>query len=302
VPSEAPALPTAQRTGDFEVGPKVTPPNIASAPSEPVRPKSALTTETAHTLAEARGPARRLEFLDRCDAALEGRRPLPARPEEVENLPPSLQTDLRALDAMDHLRAEVGSPWSKDPDTARLKHDLDDLRAALPDDELPERFRAALADKAARDGRPEVARVLRDLKAPPPAKPAEPPGLELPLPEGPGQGTAAPPREKLGADLPSLEEEAARTDRLIRQRSRTALREQRGAEALHLSAAFRSDRPSGSRDDARPDEAEDARYEAEVRRLLGRNLTDSERVLARRMRRQGKTAAEAANVLRTLAN
>jgi hypothetical protein len=215
-----------------------------------------------------------------------------------------LRAQAKELHALEVLQAGLAESGTKDFNGAVIKASLALLQETSKDSPLVERVCRALIAKAEATGRPEVARELRDLKlggsGPGETGPGQPPGGPPPLPT-PGSGSEGVRpqlKERPGEVLPPLAEKTSSSTASPKatvgeELSRYASR-RREEVAPHLPHP--GELTSGHKDH----DSDEGTYEAEVRSALGRELTASERVLVRMMRKQGKKPAEVANLLKGL--
>jgi hypothetical protein len=231
---------------------------------------------------------------------------LPDVSPEVREALGKLQAEAKQLHGLDVLQAAaLAESGSKALDVTEITDSLAALQEGTKDPTLVDRVRLDLVAKAEAAGHPDVARKLRDIKLPSTgpggASPGPPPasGGPLPTPEA-GPGTVRPPpKESVREGLPPLPQEkpsppgASSKAGVQEQLSRYAS-DRRAAMAYHL---HRLAELTGT---YRDQDSDDGSYEAEVRRALGRELTASERVLVRAMRKQGKRPGEAAALLKGL--
>jgi hypothetical protein len=232
---------------------------------------------------------------------------LPNDSPEVRGSLDALHAEAKHLDELERLRVALGpQPWPRPPEAVQIEAALVSLQGETKDTPLAGRVQAALAARAEAEGHPDLARKLRDVKlvtstpqvaAPAPAPPA---GGKLPVPEAGSAGVRTGPKEPPGAGLPPLEGEAAPSGGASSESVQEALNTQAGNHrarvAYHL---LRLHDLTHHRKEAEEGDA-DSRYEAAVKGALGRELTPSERMLAREMRRQGKAPTASAEVLRDL--
>jgi hypothetical protein len=236
--------------------------------------------------------------------------PLTDAPADVRNCLGAARTEARQLRDLALLETVLSQRWPKAPEVADLEAHLTALLDATKDPALVQRVGLDLAARAEAEGHVAVARRLRDFKLV--AGPAEvrnpaPPdaGVKLPVPEAEGTGVRPAPKEAVREGLPRLKPEAAAgaSKAGVQEELREHAGTLRANLTLHLQQAGNlthtlrgPERGTATRQDA------DDRYEAEVKGALGRELTASERVLARQMRQQGKSPAACAEVLRDLAS
>jgi hypothetical protein len=231
-----------------------------------------------------------------------GRLKLPnASPELRESLN-ELRTEARRLRGLEVLQAAHEVPWGKVADEAEVEAALRSFQENDP--ELAAQLRNDFVKSAEAGGCPDAARRLRDIKVRasdggrggPGQSPPE--GGPLPTPEaGPG-GVRPRPKEDAWEGLPPPQEKAAPSGPLaklgVKEKLNQYADKHREAVTRHL---LRLAKLNGTHKDQ---DSDDGRYEAEVRRELGRELTASERALIRVMRKKGKKPSEAAALLKGL--
>jgi hypothetical protein len=232
----------------------------------------------------------------------------------LPNASPELRTSLDALHAeakylgdLDVLQTALSSPPRADaPEAGKIEAALVSLQGETKDPSLVRRVQHALATKAEAEGHLELARKVRDVKlaapTPPDGRPGQAPqtGGKPPVPEAGSAGVRPEPKERPGAALPPLEGKptpSGESNEKVREALSTQASNHRARLAYHL---LRLHDLTHHRKETEEGDA-DTRYEAAVKGALGRELTPSERILAREMRRQGKAPAASAEVLRDLA-
>ena len=230
----------------------------------------------------------------------------------VENMPDSLQPSVRGLSSLVALQRIISKPWHSPPDPDTLLEHLASIPHATGDASQAARWQHELARKAEREGHPQVAKKLRDMKSvkgleehPPNKMGGEGMNRSLPLlvPEGPAEGVRPPIKESLQSDLPPLEEDVSATVKRARVRLSKSVGEQIEYDSLIAAHWLRMlHQFTGEvRESARQEERQkEEGTERAVARLLGRGLTASERILVGAMSAKGKKPADMATVLSNL--
>jgi hypothetical protein len=259
--------------------------------------------------------ARQLELRETCLTAL--RAPGGKLPDGLDQLPADLQKDFQGLDSLKDLQTALAGSWRDLPDVPKVRRQVDAVRAI--DEKLADHLELHLALKAQAEGHSAAARqllpsatelantdpALRDLKAVavdaignvgrggqgPVASPV------LPLPEPPAGGARPGVKESLRADLPPLNDEAATAAARMQSRVHEGLRQFGDSHGEPLSEALHTVLEYARM--ARQQEKEKERQK-QIQPIVGqvnRPLTAAESILARVLREQGKTPAEAAAIL-----
>jgi hypothetical protein len=237
-----------------------------------------------------------------------GRLHLPDASPEVRGSLDALHDEAKYLRELTLLQDALSSgPGSRPPDADQVATALASLQGETKDTTLVGRVQEELIAKAEADGHPELARKLRDIKLvaakPESGAPGSAPaaGGKIPVPEARGDGPRAGPKEPPGKGLPPLGEKAAPSGKSSEEVVRGELNERVSAhKAAVANQLLRLHDLTDGRKEKEKEGDADSRYEAEVKAALGRELTPSERILARQMRRQGKAPAASAEVLRDL--
>jgi hypothetical protein len=237
-----------------------------------------------------------------------GRLNLPGASPEVRGSLDALHAEAKYLGKLALLQDALSSgPGSRPPEAEEIAAALASLQGETGDAPLARRVQHELIARAEANGHPDLARKLRDVKlaaakpegvAPGPA-PAS--GGKGPVPEADRAGPKPGPKETASKGLPPIGEKAAPSGKSSEEGVGEELN---GQVSAHRAAATNHLLRLHDLTDGRKEKKEgdpDSRYEAEVKRALGRELTASERLLAREMRRQGKPPAACAEVLRDLA-
>jgi hypothetical protein len=230
----------------------------------------------------------------------------------------------KPLDVLENLEALVGKVDAELPSLTTLNRHLTTLAEATGDVRLARRCRQYLAFEAELKGQTDLARQLvgtdalvvgssrarlRDLKvsilgeanageaAAKSGRTAHGPG---PIPEGPAEGLRPKVKEATKADLPPLKEEMAAADKQFRARLKEDLGKQKEMrqhylqENAHLLHALTH---RSKEDDEWRKKMESEEAPATVARLVGRDLTATERLLVPKMLARGKRPAEIAQFL-----
>jgi hypothetical protein len=144
----------------------------------------------------------------------------------IGKFPESLQKPCRALLGAEDLSVSLRQSWrGKAPEFNTLHSQLTDVNEGSP--KLAAGFRKALADKAAREGHPDLAQKLRDVKleageGPRPPRQVAGDQILVLVPEAP-PGSRAGQRPRPGQGLPDLDEEATVEFKHLRHKTGRAL-------------------------------------------------------------------------------
>jgi hypothetical protein len=228
----------------------------------------------------------------------------PGATAEVTDQLKAVQSQARELKAIEGLTASLAA----DPEKVSAKQ-LDELLDGIEDKELAaqvkEYFRAR---NLCKDDPKEALRLFRDLKkrievkSPAGGDAAGGPTAKVgPVPQPDAVGLRPPVQDQALAGLGSPDGDLYVAGRQCRDLLGARLGGRGSAyQRVLLAHLARLGLHAGHGQAARDDDADQA--EAEVARLLGRELEPSERVLVRVMREKGKTAKEMAEILRGVAS
>jgi hypothetical protein len=237
-----------------------------------------------------------------------GRLKLPDTSPKVRGALDALHAEAKYLDQLALLQNSLSlQPGTREPDAEQVATALESLQGKTGDTPLARRVQNDLIARAKANGHPDLARKVRDVKLlaakPEGGAPESAPALgKTPVPEAPAGGPKPGPHEEPTKRLPSLGDKPAPSGKSSRERVGEELNEQVSAHRAVLTdhLLHLHDLTQGRKEKEKEGDP-DSHYQAEVKRALGRELTASERMLAREMRRQGKPSAACAEVLRDLA-
>jgi hypothetical protein len=288
--------------------------------------------EVGKVLGEARDLADKLDALGRLKTALGGSSGAAAAVAAASlagldrsDLPDDLSRLARSLRGLAELRAALDRKWTKAPDVAGLKQSLTrfegGVRDVSGDASLGKKLQQELAVKAALDGHaglamnllpeggpaPHAANLLRDMRAlalgegkvqtgPALATlrwPGRPSGLEALIPRSARQGWRPPARDSAG-ELPPLQQ-AEKVGAAVLARAEKILPERQAAldkEAVRLRTKITT-----LHNRVMAPELDERRQLAAVESDLDRRLRPVERVKARLLLAQRRTAAQVARDL-----